>query len=65
MALEAKYLLDGESRMQELHDQLRNMILPRLLRELRAAFFVELGALGNVVAYARKTRASPMRSTNR
>ena len=24
MALEAKYLLDGESRMQELHDQLAN-----------------------------------------
>ena len=25
MALEAKYRLDGESRMQELHDQLANL----------------------------------------
>ena len=53
MALEAKYRLDGESRMQELHDQLANLQVTaadkydpaRVFQELRR-IWVELGALG-------------------
>ena len=56
MALEAKYRLDGESRMQELHDQLANLQVTaadkydpaRVIQELRR-ICVELGALGDVV----------------
>ena len=53
IALEAKYRLDGESRMQELHDQLANLQVTaadkydpaRVFQELRR-IWVELGALG-------------------
>ena len=56
MALEAKYRLDGESRMQELHDQLANLQVTaadkydpaRVIHEFRR-ICVELGALGDVV----------------
>ena len=64
MALEAKYRLDGESRMQELHDQLANLQVTaadkydpaRVIQELRR-ICVELGALGDVVVPARKNHA--------
>ena len=64
MTLEAKYRLDGESRMQELHDQLANLQVTeaekydpeRVIQELRH-ICVELGALGDVVVPARKTHA--------
>ena len=64
MALEAKYRLDGESRMQELHDQLANLQVTaadkydpaRVIKELRR-ICVELGTLGDVVVPARKNHA--------
>ena len=64
MALEAKYRLGGESRMQELHDQLANLQVSeeekydpaREIQESRR-ICVELGALGDVVVPARKTHA--------
>ena len=64
MALEAKYRLDGESRMQALHDQLANLQVTeaeqydpaRVIQELRC-ICVELGALGDTVVPARKTHA--------
>ena len=64
MALEAKYRLDGESRMQELHDQLANLRVTaadkhdpaRIIQELRR-IRVELGALGDIVVPARKNHA--------
>ena len=64
MALEAKYRLDGESRMQELHDQLANLQVTaaekyhptRVIQELRR-ICVELGVLGDVVFPARKNHA--------
>ena len=62
MAVAAKYRLDGESRMQELHDHLANLQVTeaeqydpaRVIQELRR---VELGALGETVVQARKTHA--------
>ena len=62
MALEAKHRLDGESRMQELHDQLANLQVTeaeqydpaRVIQELRR-ICVELGALGDTVVAALKT----------
>ena len=64
MALEAKYRLDGESRMQELHDQLANLQVTaadkydpaRVIQELRR-ICVELGALGDVAVPACKNHA--------
>ena len=63
MALEAKYLLDGASRMQGLHDLLASLKVTaaekyypgRVIQELRR-ISIELGALGDVVT-ARKTHA--------
>ena len=64
MALEAKHRLDGESQMQELHDQLANLQVTeaeqygpaRVIQELRR-ICVELDALGETVVPARKTHA--------
>ena len=64
MALEARYRLDGESRMQELHDQLANLQVTdaeqydpsRVIQEFRR-ICVELGALGDTALSARKTHA--------
>ena len=64
MALKAKYRQDGESRMQELRDQLANLQVTeaeqydpaRVIQELRIVC-VELGALGDTVVPARKTHA--------
>ena len=64
MALEAKYRLDGESRMQELHDQLANLQVteaeqyhpPSVIQESRR-IWVEVGAPVDIVVSARKTRA--------
>ena len=61
---EPKYELNGESRKQELHDQLANLqfksadkIDPaRVIQELRH-ICVELGALGDVIVPARTSRA--------
>ena len=65
MALEATYRVDGESIMQEPHDQLANIQVTaadkcdsaRVIQELRR-IYVELRALGDVVVPARKTHAS-------
>ena len=64
MALEAKCRLDGESRMQELHDQLANYKRPWLTNKILqeksrscAEICVELEALGDVVVPARKNYA--------
>ena len=62
MALEEKNRLYGESRMQELHDQLANPTAAgkyypaRAIQQLRR-ICVELRALGDVVVSARKTHA--------
>ena len=61
MELEAQHRLNGESRMQELHDQLANLQVTeaelydpaRVIQELRR-ICVELGALGNTIVPARK-----------
>lgn len=63
MTLEAKYRLDGESRMQEMYDQLANVQViaagkhypARVIQELRR-ICVELGALSDVVVSAWKTQ---------
>ena len=64
VALEAKHWRDGESRMQELHDQVANLQvtaadkydLAREIQEVRRVC-AELEALGDVVVPARKTHA--------
>ena len=64
MTLEANYRLDGESRAQELHDQLVNFQVTAadkydpdgVIQELRLIFF-SLRALDDVAAPAHKTHA--------